>query len=616
MLALVVIEAAHQIYRVEVRGLGHGLHGAGILLVDLDALQNLQAGAAVLSGNHIRAATGLSLVLHHAAYADGPVQLGAEHLHPLGLGMGQRHLDAQFLVQEVLNLIAKRHGGILVQLSQVIKNPVSELQGHTHQHLLVLCGNGQELLVRHIVYILDAHQLIGHLVQVVDEGAVSGGAEEKGAVGLAERLVVRGDGNGVRGLVLEGEADVVLDTVFLLIVLLDGADSLLKQRLVLRRNGHGEVAGTVGITHVFLRLHQMFGDGRPHLVRITVEFQDALGLAAIGQSVLFQQLLQRLEPIIPAVFGSAEDFRRIEGEILDTGGQTGAGRVGRQVFPLFQIGQALEHVLEHAGGGAGGRDKLALSVHIGLFVIIYRGFDGLGIQNLDAPFRGGGPYDLHPGEAVFEMLNLLFYLTEGSASVQDLLLVGLAEHGVIVVINIKFSPVVVFAAQFFKRVGGAAEEEVVRKDGIVVLHHSGDFSLGAAPEVQRSGRKRLILQSRAEIHQFLYPVVSCKGLHRHGRSVLLPLIGIAGNVRGGYVTQLYQVGVHLGFIAPGIQYEGPQLGTRMDQGLLIHHLPAGGIDEDGARTDFFEEVLPRHATGGLVQRDMQRHHRSFLQEFI
>ena len=115
MLALIVVQAAHQIYRIEVRSLGHGLHGTGILLVDLDALQNLQAGAAVLSGNHIGAAAGLSFVLYHTANADGPVELSTEHLHTLGLGMGQRDLDAQFLVQEILYLVAKLLGRSLVQ---------------------------------------------------------------------------------------------------------------------------------------------------------------------------------------------------------------------------------------------------------------------------------------------------------------------------------------------------------------------------------------------------------------------------------------------------------------------------------------------------------------------
>ena len=477
MLALIVVQAAHQIYRIEVRSLRHGLHGTGILLVNLDTLQNLQAGAAVLAGNHVRTASGLPFILHHAAHADGPVQLGMEHLHPLGLGMGQGHLDAQLLVQEVLYLIAQLQGGCLVQFSQVVENPVPQLEGRTHQHLLVPGGDRQELLMCHIVYILDAHQFIAHLIEVVDKGAVTGGTEQQGAVGLAERLVVRGDGNGVRGLVLEGEGNVVLDAVFLLVGLLDSPDGNLEQRLVLRRNGNREVAGSVGIAHVFLRLYQVLRDGRTHLVRITVEVQHALGLAAVCQSFFFQQFFQGPEPVLTAVFGAAEDFRRVEGEILDTGGQSGSGRIGSQVLPFFQLGQALEHVLEHAGGGTGGGNKLALTVYIGLFVIRYRGFDGLGIQYFDSSFGGGGPHNLHPGEAVFEMLNLLFYLTEGSASVQNLLLVGLAEHSVIVVIDIKFSPIIVLAAQLLERLGRAAEKEIVRENGIVVLQHGGNLSL-------------------------------------------------------------------------------------------------------------------------------------------
>ena len=108
----------------------------------------------------------------------------------------------------------------------------------------------------------------------------------------------------------------------------------------------------------------------------------------------------------------------------------------------------------------------------------------------------------------------------------------------------------------------------------------------------------------------------CQGLDCHGRPVLFSLIGITGNVGGGNVTEFNQVGVHIGFVAPGIQHQRPQFGTRMDKGLLIHHFSAGGIDENGTRTNLIEEILPRHAAGCLVQRDVQRHNRSLFQEFI
>ena len=86
--ALVIPEAAHKVYGVEVSGVGHCGHGTGIGLIDLDAFQDLEAGAAVLAGNDVGAAAGFTLVLYHAAYADGTVEFCAEHLYSIGLTMG------------------------------------------------------------------------------------------------------------------------------------------------------------------------------------------------------------------------------------------------------------------------------------------------------------------------------------------------------------------------------------------------------------------------------------------------------------------------------------------------------------------------------------------------
>ena len=105
-------------------GVGHCGHGTGIGLIDLDAFQDLEAGAAVLAGNDVGAAAGFTLVLYHAAYADGTVEFFTEHLDSVGLSVGKWHLDAEFLVQEVLYLIAKLHRRVLVQLTEVVKDLV------------------------------------------------------------------------------------------------------------------------------------------------------------------------------------------------------------------------------------------------------------------------------------------------------------------------------------------------------------------------------------------------------------------------------------------------------------------------------------------------------------
>ena len=58
--------------------MGQDVFGAGILRIDLDALQDLQVAAAVLAGNDEGTAAGLAFVLDHAAHADRAVQFAAE----------------------------------------------------------------------------------------------------------------------------------------------------------------------------------------------------------------------------------------------------------------------------------------------------------------------------------------------------------------------------------------------------------------------------------------------------------------------------------------------------------------------------------------------------------
>ena len=141
-----------------------------------------------------------------------------------------------------------------------------------------------------VVDILDAHELFLHLIEVVDEGAVTGGTEEEGAIGLAERLVVGVYGDGVGGFVLIGEADVVLDAVAFFVGGKDFADGGFEERTVLRRDGDGELAGTIGIPHVLLRLYEVLGDGGAHLpVGVAVELEDALGLAAVAEALLLAE---------------------------------------------------------------------------------------------------------------------------------------------------------------------------------------------------------------------------------------------------------------------------------------------------------------------------------------
>ena len=334
--------------------------------------------------------------------------------------MRKGQLDAKDAVQEVLNLVAKLHGRFLIQFAEIAEYLVTEAKGAAHENLLVLCGDGKKLLMRHIVYVLYAYKFFLHLIEIVDEGAVACGTEKEGAVGLAEGLVLHVYGNGVRGLVLEGEAHVVLHAVAFFVFGLYLPYSLFKELLVLRGNGDGEVAGAVLVTHVFLGFHKVFSDGGAHLLGITVEFENALRLAAVCKAFFLEKGPQGLQAVFLCVFGLPKEFRGVECKVLYTGRKFCAGCIRGKVFPCLKLCKAAELVLEHAGGCAGSRDELGFAVDFGLPVICDGLCGGFLVKDFDAAFRGGGANNLHPGEALLEVLYLLFYGLERYSALLNL----------------------------------------------------------------------------------------------------------------------------------------------------------------------------------------------------
>ena len=274
--------------------------------------------------------------------------------------------------------------------------------------------------MRHIVYVLYAYKLFLYLIKVVDKGSVACGTEKDGAVGLAERLVLSVYGNGVRGLVLEGEAHVVLHAVALLIFGLYLPYRLFKELLVLRGNGYGEVAGAVLVAHVFLGFHKVFGNGGANFLGITVEFENALRLAAVGKAFFLEKGPQCLQAVFLCVFGLPKEFRGVECKVLYTGRKFCAGCIRGKVFPCLKLCKAAELVLEHAGGCAGSRDELGFAVDFGLPVICDGLCGGFLVKDFDAAFRGGGAHNLHPGETLLEVLYLLFYGLERYSALLNL----------------------------------------------------------------------------------------------------------------------------------------------------------------------------------------------------
>ena len=81
----------------------------------------------------------------------------------------------------------------------------------------------------------------------------------------------------------------------------------------------------------------MLGEGGPDFIRITVELQHSLRLAAVGETIICEELAgagARLERC------GSEDLRAVEGELLEIVGKLSC----RGVFAL----KAREDVLEHS----------------------------------------------------------------------------------------------------------------------------------------------------------------------------------------------------------------------------------------------------------------------------
>ena len=116
------------------------------------------------------------------------------------------------------------------------------------------------------------------------------GAEEKAAFRSAEGAAGRVGGDGVRRFVLEGKPDVVAHPVALFEGLLHVCEGLFEERLMLRRDCDGEVAAAVVVAHIFTGFHEVLRKSGPGLGGITVEKDDALGLAAVAETRLAEDL--------------------------------------------------------------------------------------------------------------------------------------------------------------------------------------------------------------------------------------------------------------------------------------------------------------------------------------
>ena len=104
--------------------------------------------------------------------------------------------------------------------------------------------------------------------------------------------------------------------------------------------------------------------------------------------------------------------------------------------------------------------------------------------------------------------------------------------------DVELAAVLVAGAEGLEVLGGHTEHKVIGEDRVVVLEDRGDLALSLAFEIQTDRLKVDDLGLGEEIVQRLNAEKPSESPDSHSRAVLLALIGIAGDVRGGDVNHL------------------------------------------------------------------------------
>ena len=168
---------------------------------------------------------------------------------------------------------------------------VTKLKCLAEEDLLPGCCLREEPFVGHVVDVLDGNDFFLYLIEVVDECAVSCRTEKERVCLCSERLVLHVYCDSVCSLVLEGEGDVVGNSVLRLVSGLHFSISLLEEVLVLRRDGNDEVCCAVVVSHIVLSLDKMLREcGADLSVGIFMELKDSLRLRAVAESLVCECL--------------------------------------------------------------------------------------------------------------------------------------------------------------------------------------------------------------------------------------------------------------------------------------------------------------------------------------
>ena len=173
--------------------------------------------------------------------------------------------------------------------------------------------------------------------------------EKKRVCLRSERLVLHIHGNCICRLVLEGEGDVVLHSILCLICFLYFSISLFKKMLMLRRDGHDKISGTIFISHIILGLNEMLGKCCAYLtVCILMELEHSLRFRTISQTFVSKCLGKHFHPVFRALACLlAEEFRSVEGKLGNPVDELCSRSIICKFLSCLEGIKSAEKVLEH-----------------------------------------------------------------------------------------------------------------------------------------------------------------------------------------------------------------------------------------------------------------------------
>ena len=283
-LTLAVLNAAEEVYGVEVCAAANNGRNLGVVHVHLGTFYNLEGKDAVFALNPEGTTTRFALVLNHAADAEGFVE-GLHDKADLGIvgtiSNGCAGLNLELLFHEVEGALYGI-GFAIVDGGEDVVDLAFESQSVGSNDFLPFRGFGEHATMGYIVDVLDKNNVGIYLTEVADKSTVSTRTENEVPLFIASGFACWGESWHIGCWWLDAEAEVDLTVDFG-----QGESQFLAESL-LHAHRHGVVDVALSVAHAvgFGFCKVLFGSGTCGAIGVGVESYETFGEVAIGLTVV------------------------------------------------------------------------------------------------------------------------------------------------------------------------------------------------------------------------------------------------------------------------------------------------------------------------------------------